>query len=60
MKAKEAVFYLGMMLATGGTYLVLKQAGVESHIVRLIISVLVGSGVGYLSERVYTSSRKKD
>jgi hypothetical protein len=59
MKAKEAVFYLGMMLATGGTYLVLKQAGIENHLVRLIIAVLVGSGVGYLSERVY-SSRKKD
>ena len=58
MKTKDAVFYLGTMLATGGTYLVLKQMGLESHLVRLVISVLVGSGIGFLSERIYSSQGK--
>ncbi len=58
MKTKDAVYTLGLMLGIGGSYLVLKQAGVESHLLRLVLSLVVGIGIGFVSERVYLSGLK--
>lgn len=59
MKNEEGVRTLGWMLGTIGSFLILKQAGVEPHLLRLVIAVLVGVLTGWLSSKVYGSSKKE-
>ncbi len=58
MTAKDAVRTLGLMLGAGGSNLLLRQAGLESYVGRLVISLVIGLGVGVLAERAYLSARK--
>lgn len=58
MSTKDAVRTFGMMLGIGGTYLVLRQAGVEPHLLRLVIALVCGIGIGFISEKLYAGKQQ--
>ncbi|MGC4121225.1 MAG: hypothetical protein QM765_42940 [Myxococcales bacterium] len=58
MKKRDAVRTLAMMIGTSVCYVGLRAAGFESHWGRLIVAVLLGIGIGWASESLYSANRK--
>jgi hypothetical protein len=54
MSKADVIYYLSMMIAFALAYAGLQAAGVESHLVRLLIGMAVGVGVGRLTEDRFT------
>ncbi len=49
--------YMGFMLGTSGTFVLLEQGGVEQYWVRLAIAVVVGIGCGWLGEKLMLAQK---
>lgn len=54
---KDLYSYGGFILGTSLTYVLLREAGIESKWQLLIPAVLVGALCGWLGDRYYTSSQ---
>ena len=59
MSTKDAVRTFGMMLGIGGSYLVMRQAGVEPHLLRLVIALVCGVAIGFISEKLYAGGKQQ-
>lgn len=56
---KDVPYYVGFLLGTLVMYFVLVAAGVESQLLRAVIAMLAGAGVGYGAERMFVGKRDK-
>lgn len=56
---KDLIYYAGLFLGIIGTYLILQSMGINP-IVRLIVGLVVGVGIGWGLERLYLSIDPKD
>ncbi len=51
---RDLAYWGGLILGMGASYQGLVRMGVDNQFVRLIVSIAIGVGVGFMCERAFT------